>query len=407
MLKKIAVADLRLGMFLNAVEGSWMDHGLWRSRFLIDDPERLALVRRSGAKDCWIDTDKGIDLSAPAAPAAPSAPVVQAAPPAPAPAAPQPEEAPASFESETDRARRICDRAKGVVRDTMADIRKGVRPDLAAMEPVVDDIVAAVLRNATALISLARLKTPDDYTYMHSVAVCALMVALGKAMGFDLEACRAAGHAGLLHDMGKARTPVDILYKPGKLSDEEFAVMRAHPRLGHTLLVEAGVTDSVALDVCLHHHEKVDGSGYPDRLAGDAISLMARMGAICDVYDAVTSSRPYKTAWDPADALSQMASWKGHFDQKVFAGFIKTVGLYPAGSLVRLHSGRLAVVVGSSNGNLRAPLVNVFFSTKSEMGIPVELVDLSHARTNDRIVAREPRARWNFPHLEQLWQPAR
>jgi putative nucleotidyltransferase with HDIG domain len=125
-----------------------------------------------------------------------------------------------------------------------------------------------VSRNPGALISLARLKTADDYTYMHSVAVCALMVALARELGMDEAQTRAAGTAGLLHDLGKAVMPLDVLNKPGKLTDAEFAIIRSHPEEGYRLLLQAESADPVALDVVLHHHEKVDGSGYPRRLRG-------------------------------------------------------------------------------------------------------------------------------------------
>jgi HD-GYP domain-containing protein (c-di-GMP phosphodiesterase class II) len=238
---------------------------------------------------------------------------------------------------------------------------------------------------------------------MHSVAVCALMVALARELGMDAPACREAGLAGLLHDVGKALMPLDVLNKPGKLSEAEFVVMRSHPLRGHELLVEGGSAGAAALDVCLHHHERVDGSGYPHGLKGDAIARAARMGAICDVYDAISSTRPYKAAWDPADSLSRMASWDGHFDPPLFAAFVRSLGIYPTGSLVRLRSGRLAVVVKQDSKNLTAPTVKVFFSTKSNMPTAVTQIDLARPDASDAILAREPRGQWNFPQLETLW----
>src|SRR5471032_2867906 len=115
------------------------------------------------------------------------------------------------------------------------------------------------------------------------------MVALGRELGFDEEQCRVAGAAGLLHDVGKALMPLDILNKPGKLTDAEFGVMRSHPERGYDLLAEAQGADPATMDVCLHHHERMDGTGYPHKLPADKISRFARMGAICDVYDAITS----------------------------------------------------------------------------------------------------------------------
>jgi HD-GYP domain-containing protein (c-di-GMP phosphodiesterase class II) len=268
---------------------------------------------------------------------------------------------------------------------------------------LVDEIASSVMRNPGALISLARLKTADDYTYMHSVAVCALMVSLAKQLGQDEATTRELGMAGLLHDLGKALMPMDVLNKPGKLTDEEFAIMKSHPVEGHRLLVEGGAVGEIPLDVCLHHHEKVDGSGYPDRLSGDQITLFAKMGAVCDVYDAITSNRPYKVGWDPAESIRKMTEWsKGHFDERVFQAFVRSIGIYPVGSLVRLDSGRLAVIMEQSEKSLLSPIVKVFFSIKSQTYIKPEIVDLSKPHTADKIASREEASKWGLQHINKF-----
>jgi putative nucleotidyltransferase with HDIG domain len=261
-----------------------------------------------------------------------------------------------------------------------------------------------VARNPGALISLARLKTADAYTYMHSVAVCAMMVALAKQLGFDEAQTRSAGLAGLLHDLGKALMPMDVLNKPGKLTEAEFTIIKSHPVQGHKMLLGGSNVDPMALDVCLHHHEKTDGSGYPKGLKADEISLFAKMGAVCDVYDAITSNRPYKLGWDPAESLRKMAEWtSGHFDPTVFQAFVKSMGIYPVGSLVRLSSGRIGVVVEQTSKSLTMPCVKVFFSTKANMRILPQVIDLSRPDTNEKIASREDPALWHFPDLHELW----
>ncbi len=271
--------------------------------------------------------------------------------------------------------------------------------------PLVSDITESVWRNPGALISLTRLKTHDDYSYMHSVAVCALMVSLARQLGHDQRQAREAGLAGLLHDMGKAMMPLDVLNKPGKLTVAEFDIIKSHPQRGHDILSGGTATPAIALDVCLHHHERPDGAGYPFGLSGDALSQSARMGSVCDVYDAITSNRPYKDGWDPADSVARMTGWAkdGQFDVTVFAAFVKSLGVYPVGSLVRMRSTRLAVVVDQSDGHLLKPWVKVFYSTRAQMPVPIEVLDTSDPRCNDQIAARESNAVWKFPHLEELW----
>lgn len=402
MRKKIGVDELRLGMHVHEFCGAWIDLPFWRTRFTLNDAQSLEAARRCGVTHCWIDTSKGLDVApcepagAPGAVAAPSRPRSQAPVEAPPPRV--------SLQDELRRSVALLDESRQAVVAMFGQARMGLAVDAQACLPLVESISASVLRHGGATVSLARLKRHDDYTYMHSVAVCALMIALGRQLGIDGDALRAVGMAGLLHDLGKAVMPADVLNKPGKLTDEEFRLIQRHPERGHELLAQSGEASDVVLDVCLHHHEKTDGSGYPHRLAGDAISLHARMGAVCDVYDAITSNRPYKQGWDPAESIGRMAEWRrGHFDEAVFQAFVKSLGIYPTGSLVRMKSGRLAVVVEQNAASLTAPMVKVFFSTRSQMHITPELIDLSRSGCADRITGRESNRDWKFTHLDELW----
>ena len=320
-----------------------------------------------------------------------------------APALPADVEPSRTMQDELRQAAAICRRGREAVVAMFAEARMGLTIDAGGCAPLVDEIARSVERNPGALVNLARLKSRDDYSYMHSVAVCALMVSLARRHGLDEATCRDAGMAGLLHDIGKALMPVEVLNKPGRLTDDEFAVIRTHPQRGHELLVDGQGCSATALDVVLHHHEKIDGSGYPHRLAGEGISLLARMGAICDVYDAITSNRPYKVGWDPAESIARMASWKGHFDEPLFASFVQGLGIYPVGSRVRLESGKLAVVVEQNAASLVAPVVKVFYSTKSRLRVEPQLLDLGARGCHDRIVGRDTGEHGDFAHLDALW----
>jgi putative nucleotidyltransferase with HDIG domain len=305
---------------------------------------------------------------------------------------------------EAVRAIKICAESKQAVTSMFKEARMGKALNADDALPVVEEISSSVMRNPGALIGLARLKNQDEYTYMHSVAVCALMVSLARQLKLDDEQIRMVGLAGLLHDVGKMMIPLGILNKPGKLTNTEFETIKSHPAEGHKMLLAGSGINDVVLDVCLHHHEKVDGSGYPERLADAQISLFAKMGAVCDVYDAITSNRPYKDGWEPAEALRKMAEWsEGHFDVVIFHAFVKAVGIYPMGSLVRLKSDRLGVVIEQTDKSLLVPVVKVFFSIKSNGRIPPEILDLSKPACQDKIVSHENPAQWDIHDIQELW----
>lgn len=415
MLKKIRVEDVRLGMHVKEFCGSWMDHPFWRGQFVVTDPKDLDKIRSSKVREVMIDTDKGLDVAVPgAAEPTPPAPEPQPADEAVTAEAMEqvvkydrPAHVPVtkvSADQEFARAAAICKQATGAVSSMFQEARMGRAVDSAVAKAVVEDITDSVTRNGGALISLARLKTADDYTYMHSVAVCALMVALARQLGLSDEEVKAAGMGGLMHDIGKMAVPAEVLNKPGKLTDEEFALIKRHPEEGVRLLREGGVTDAAAIDVCLHHHEKTNGTGYPKGLSDAQISRLAKMGAVCDVYDAITSNRPYKAGWDPAQSLKQMASWaNGHFDPRIFQAFVSSLGIYPTGSLVLLDNNRLAVVTDQSSESLLKPTVKAFFSTRSAQRMVPEVINLAAPGCKVKILGREDPDKWKFPDLDELW----
>ncbi|NJC33003.1 putative nucleotidyltransferase with HDIG domain [Sphingomonas jejuensis] len=379
-------------MYVHAIEGSWWLHPFWRRRFLIEDERALELARDGGAEMFVIDTDRGgapvaeveVDAGAPA-----SAPVQKRPPPA------------RRIESEEERQARELERAAALVQESRAAVTrmfkearlgKAVRP--ADVGPVVEQIAEQVFNDASALIRVTRLKRKNEYTYMHSVAVCALMINLGRKLRLPEETIREIGMAGLLHDIGKMSVPDAVLMKPGALSDQEFAVMRDHPVLGHDLLKADSEMSAIALDVCLHHHERVDGNGYPFGLTAEQLSIHARMGAVCDVYDAVTSNRCYKSAWTPGDALNRMKDWDGHFDPGVLDAFIASIGIYPTGTLVRMRTNRLGVVLGTLDRSTDRPLVRCFFAITDRELTRLDDVEASSTLRGDGIVGVEMGEAW-------------
>lgn len=413
MLKRIRVEHLELGMHLHKLCGSWMSHPFWRASFVLEDPKDIRRIVDSGIEEVWIDAAKGLDVDSSQSEeefddAAGSASIEVAgcaSTAAAGHAAAAPERV--ALAEEIERAARICSQSREAVISMFQEARMGRAVQAGDAVHLVEEINNSVLRNPGALVSIARLKRADDYTYMHSVAVCALMIALAQQLRLDRQQTRDAGLAGLLHDVGKMAIPPEVLNKPGKLTDAEFALVKTHSEVGHRMLRKGGDICATALDVCLHHHERIDGSGYPKGHRDEEISLFAKMGAVCDVYDAVTSDRPYKKGWDPAEAVHRMAEWsESHYENRVFQAFVKSIGIYPIGALVRLSSGRLGVVVDQSGQSLLTPQVKVFFSVDAHIRVPPKVVDLACSGCDERIVAHEDPAKWGFRDLEALWRGA-
>ena len=265
---------------------------------------------------------------------------------------------------------------------------------------VVEDIYTSVIQNAGALMSFLRFNRQGD---MHAIAVCSLMIALAKALQLSETEIKQAGLAGLMHDVGKVLLPSELLNKPSRLTDEEYALVMTHPEKGYHLLLQAGIADPVTLDVCMHHHEKIDGTGYPKNLTKDEIGMFVKMAAVCDVYDAIAITRPYKLGWGAVKSFESMLRWEGHFDQEILDAFVQSVIAHPVGSIVLLKSDRLAVVVNQSVKDIFKPIVKVFFSIKTKDFVSQEYLDLSDPEVLDEIIEQGADSAWELDDFKQIW----
>lgn len=305
---------------------------------------------------------------------------------------------PSTVERERERAGEIVARVKALMIESLDTIRTGRRADLAALMDAAGEITRSVERNRFALINLTRLRSRHEYTYVHSIAVGALMVGVAREMGIASNRLEAIGLAGLVHDIGKARIPIELLDKPGALTPEERATVMTHSERGHALLATMGDLPRVALDVTLHHHERIDGSGYPHGLVGEAISIESRIAAVCDVYDALTSQRAYKDGWPSARALEWMTSTAGHFDPAMLQALRRLIGAFPPGALVRLRSDRLGVVLDDPAGDPSYPGVVAFRCAAMHHDLEPYRVDTRH----DPILSIERPDRWQFSDWEAM-----
>ena len=400
MLKKISIDRLRPGMYVHELCADWMSHPFWRNQFLVKTREDVQRVREAGIRELYIDTGRGLD-DAVARTAEEVRVEVEHEMLAAVTAEPVPLQK-ASLEEELGRARSVHAQAHKVVRGMMQDVRLGRAITLDNVEPVIEAVTGSILRNGSALLGLIGIKNKDDYTFLHSVSVCTLMIAFGRTLGLEGEALRQAGIGGLLHDVGKMKVPDAVLNKPGRLTEAEFELIKRHPADGHAILLESSGVGAVPLDITLHHHERIDGSGYPDKLLGDEISTMARMAAIVDVYDAITADRCYHKGMAPTEALRKMWEWSSaHFDQRLLQAFMRCIGIYPIGSLVLLESGRLGVVIEQNEKSVLTPVVRVFFNTRSNGYIDPENIDLARPPgAGDRIMSGESPEKWRVDPLK-------
>ena len=402
MIKKIAVRQLKVGMYVHDLSCHWMDHPFARNRLMVTSEDEIRKIVDAGIHELYIDTEKGLDVvDAPTAEQAQKAlesELIDLAGRQPAPVAR------VSLAEEMNRAKQVKNQAHQLVRTVMHDARLGKAIELDQVEPVVQNITESILRNPGALTGLLRIKNKDDYTFLHSVSVCTLLVAFCRSAGMDAPLTRQAGLGGLLHDTGKALVPDEVLNKPGRLTEEEFEIIRKHPKDGYDILLKTPGVGDIPLDITLHHHERMDGSGYPDKLPGEQISTLAQMAAIVDVYDAITADRCYHKGMSAAEALRKIYEWsKFHFNPQHVQSFMRCVGIYPVGTLVLLESARLGVVIEPHETNLLAPKVRVFFSTKSNTYIKPMDVDLSKPLGmggGDKIVSHESAEKWRVDPMK-------
>lgn len=267
-----------------------------------------------------------------------------------------------AFLKELDEAKKIRSEAEGLVRAFMTDMRKVNTFSLESLSGTVGRMVGSILRNHDALTSLTRLKSIDDYTFAHSVNVCILSLAVGIHMGLDKKSLHDLGVGALVHDVGKAFVPAEILLKKGKLSDPEFNEMKRHTLAGTEALAASCDITTGSMSVVRHHHEKYNGKGYPDRVKGEDIHIFARIARVADTYDAMTSDRVYQKAMTPYETLRDMYLMrKKEFDPQLVERFIKCVGVYPVGTLVELNTGEVGAVMVPNDSDPLSPIVLMLY----------------------------------------------
>lgn len=380
MIKKIKTPFVRIGMYITAFGDGSDSLNFKKPPFLLQKNSTRLRLQASNIQFILIDTDKGLDID----PEVFVEKKFELDPP-PFKKNLMPLKRKISVQEELPTAKRVMEQAYTVMKSLMTNIQQGKPLDTGALEPLTEKIMESVFRNNNALVSLTHIKNKDDYTFMHSVSVAGLLIVLAKANNLSEEVIYQIALGGLLHDIGKMRTPDKILNKPEALTKEEFAIIRNHVKDAEPLIKDHLNLSGNTLDVVFQHHEKIDGTGYPYGLLGNQISEIGKMSAIADVYNALTSSRVYKCAWEPAFALKKMLTLANkHLDKSQLFNLIYCLGVYPVGSFVEMESGRIGIVIDQHDYDITKPLVKLFYNNKREY-TQVKTVDLSQEK-DDRIL---------------------
>lgn len=282
------------------------------------------------------------------------------------------------FEEEIGNARDIHKRASEVVHSMYEDVRLGKSINATGAKTMVNQMVGSIVRNPDAQVWLTHLKNKDEYTAIHSLNVCIFSIAFGRHLGLPNEALNELGLGGLLHDLGKIRVPSEVLNKPGKLTTEEFGLMKEHPVHGGNILTTTKGLSPDVIDVALSHHERMNGTGYPHGLRAKEISYFGRIVSIVDIYDATTSNRVYHSGMHSVDAMTQLYTMRqGFLDSQLVEQFIQCLGIYPVGSIVELYSGEIGVVIEINREHRLRPKILLVMDDKKQRYKPPRIVDLA------------------------------
>lgn len=404
MIKQIPASKLIVGMHVHDLDCSWLDHPFVRNNFKVISEEQIQKILDAKIKALYIDTDKGLDTTRP--PKAPNkkpshrdSTITYFAD------AQQNEPRRTSLKLELSRAANINKAALQAVANILEDAREGRPISLDMANIVVDDMVSSVIRNSDALLGMTCIRKIDNYTLEHSVGVSVLLITFGKYIGLSREELIDIGIGGLLHDIGKALAPPNILNKPGRLNPHEYKIIQKHVDFSHDLAADIAEISETTLQVITEHHERIDGSGYPNQAAGDNISLYGQMAAIADFFDAITTDRVYAEAISQPAALKKLMDWgKAQFNQELVQRFIHCVGIYPIGSLVALSNGCFAVVIESSQKGLLLPKIRIIFDSIKRQFLESRDVDLANQTEDTQlsIVSTVDAKKWRIRPEEYM-----
>ncbi|MEN8200882.1 MAG: HD-GYP domain-containing protein, partial [Thermodesulfobacteriota bacterium] len=357
----------------------------------LNSQKAIDIISSWGIKEVYIDTERGLDIKEPASAPERRQETDQLLHAMARDNSSIPRHTP--FREEAKAARPIRREAVDLLKRSMAAVQEGREINVDEAGQLVEKMEESVTRNKDALLLLTRIRKKDEYTLMHSISVSSLVLAFCNSYSVPHDITIKLGMGALLHDIGKTRIPGTILNKPGRLTRQEFDVMKKHAEHSAEALADANDLPPEVFDIALHHHERYDGSGYPHSLKGDKIGFGARLSAICDVYDAITSERCYKKGMGRVEGLRKLYEWSSsHFDRDLTYKFIQSIGVYPVGTCVKLEN-QLSAMVTDSTDNVLQPVVRIFYNNKTNSPAAVEEIDLSRVGIN--VAGYESPKEWN------------
>lgn len=405
VIKKVRVEKLKPGIFVHDFNCGWLHHPFLKNRIKLATETEIEKVVNYGIREVYIDTDQGLDVDG-----APSQHDIDRTIDGELRALGSArhkgsDDVPLALKA--NNVKTLIAEAKLATQRLMDGVRLGKQIDMGQVETLIDRMTESVLDDGDALVSLLRIKSKDEYTYLHSLAVSALCISFAQSMNFDGAKIKGLGIGGLLHDIGKVKIPKGILNKPGPLTQGEFEIMKQHVHYGNEVLQQTTRLDECSICVTAHHHERLDGTGYPQGLRGDQISLFGQISAIVDIYDALTSERCYKAPMAPTAALRKVFEWSGaYLNRALVEKFVTHIGIYPVGSVVRLRSGAIGVVVRHGEKDLLHPVVRIVFDWRQQRAQEAPQVDLSQTVPGsdaNEIVGCESSERLKIDPLQYLY----
>lgn len=365
---KLPVSQLTLGMFVSAIDRNEKGQLAIANAGQITHKDAILKLAKNGIKFVWVDTERSAEHCGLKKKAIINSPIGNQA---------GVKKFPLSREKQQKQAQIILTEAKDLIRKVLAETFEGKAIEVAPFEALADTMIESVLLDADALKCMSALRSKDAYLLEHSVNVAFLLVTFGKYLQLDRDTLRDMAIGGILHDIGKIKVDNKVLHKPGKLTPEEFEHMKLHQVYALEIMNETTGLSQMSKDICLMHHEKLDGRGYPRGLKGEEIPRHGRMSCIVDIFDALTATRCYKEAMSPAAAFKILLSLTPfHLDRGLVYEFIRCIGVYPVGSLVELSDGRIGIVWTSKDRDALHPIVKCFYSLKVKRYTEVSMIDL-------------------------------